>query len=376
MSESEVAFSHIFGIQSLLMLPIFMRGDFWGSVAFQNHKSEQLFDENCIDLLRSASHLCANAVMRTEMQEEIADKNETNRVIFNTVPVGLTIFDSKFKCLDCNKAVLQMYGISKRQYLNSFFYLSPEYQPDGSRSIDKQFEMMKRTINGEKIKAEWMHRSPEGELIPCEITMTRMRIKGKYFGLGYAYDLRHIKKLEQNIQWLESEVDKIYYDPLTGIFNRRYFDMNLQRLVKSFARSGGSFSFMMVDIDRFKRYNDTYGHREGDNCLITVAETLVNCVMRADDFVARYGGEEFAVVLPNTDENGARQIAEKLLESVRNCKIPHENNDALDYVTISIGVTTGCIDQSTNGDDFIKRADEMLYESKQSGRNKYSFAPL
>jgi diguanylate cyclase (GGDEF)-like protein len=97
---------------------------------------------------------------------------------------------------------------------------------------------------------------------------------------------------------------------------------------------------------------------------------------RDDDFVARYGGEEFVAVLPNTDEYGARLIADKLLQAVQDCKIPHKENAAAEYVTVSIGVTTGRVTHMRNGDEYVKRADEMLYKSKQGGRNKYNFKEL
>jgi diguanylate cyclase (GGDEF)-like protein/PAS domain S-box-containing protein len=376
MSEGEIAFLSLFGVKSFLAVPVFVHNQFWGSIVFQDHKKERYFDEENMDLIRSAARLCVISIIRAEMRNDIADKNEINRIMFDAAPVGLVMFDDELKYVDCNKTALQIFGITKRYYLNKFFDLSPEYQPDGSKSLDKQLDVMKRTINGEKNKLEWMHISSDGEMIPCEITLTRMKNKGKYFGLSYIYDLRNIRKLEQSVKLLESEVDKIYYDPLTGIYNRRYFDQHLQRIIKSLSRSNSLLSLMMIDIDRFKKYNDTYGHKEGDNCLKIVAETLGHCIMRVDDFVARYGGEEFAVVLPNTDEDGARQIAERLLDSIRNCNIPHGKSDAADHVTISIGVTVGIVDLKKSGDDYIRRADEMLYESKKGGRNRYSFAPL
>ncbi len=128
---------------------------------------------------------------------------------------------------------------------------------------------------------------------------------------------------------------------------------------------------MMVDIDYFKRYNDTYGHMEGDNCLKKIAKVLHDNMYRADDFVARYGGEEFVVVLPNTNETGASLMAARLMESIRNCRIPHKNSDVSEYVTVSIGVVTGMVEYSHSIDTYIKRADELLYESKQSGRNRF-----
>ena len=182
--------------------------------------------------------------------------------------------------------------------------------------------------------------------------------------------------LEDYILHLKSEREKIYYDALTGIYNRRFFDENLDRIVKTLSRSGGFLSLMMIDIDNFKDYNDTYGHSAGDACLKTVADLLSKSITRADDFIVRYGGDEFAVVLPNTDEDGACLLAEKMLEIVRTQAIAHKKNSDSGIVAISIGVTTGRVDTSHTADDYLKRADELLYMSKQSGRNKSTFEPL
>lgn len=162
-------------------------------------------------------------------------------------------------------------------------------------------------------------------------------------------------------------------DQLTGIYNRRYFDGNLKRIIKSHSRTDGTLGLLMIDIDYFKNYNDTYGHVAGDNCLRTVAAVMSNCITRDEDFIARYGGEEFVVVLPNTDINGVRFVAEKLLEEVYKCKIPHETSDIADYVTVSIGGTAGIVRHLQNGNNYIKCADTALYESKNNGRNKYTF---
>lgn len=182
--------------------------------------------------------------------------------------------------------------------------------------------------------------------------------------------------MEKSIRYLESEVDKIYYDPLTGIYNRRYINKNLGRLLLSPSRSKRELCVMMVDIDYFKKYNDTFGHSEGDRCLKIVAETLSHSLVQVDAFAARYGGEEFVIVLPDTDEASARTMAGQLLEAVRRCAIPHPKSDAAACVTISIGVITGKANGKYDDDDFIRYADEMLYRSKRGGRNQYTFARL
>jgi len=183
-------------------------------------------------------------------------------------------------------------------------------------------------------------------------------------------------KFMSRIIHLEAETEKVYIDGLTNIYNRRYFDEAIERELKSLSRAGGTLSLMMIDIDFFKKYNDTYGHSAGDDCLKIIAKILSESVKRTDDFVARYGGEEFVAAMPNTDEAGACKIAEKMLENIWERNILHEQSDAASCVTVSIGVATGSVTRNSTADDFIKRADEMLYKSKQSGRNRYNFKYL
>ena len=376
MADDEVAFLQTFGIKSAFMAPIFTCGEFWGCVIFLDHITERAFAEDHMDFMWSAARICSNTIIHAEMEREIAEKNELNSVMFNAAPVGLSTFDDNCNFLNCNETVLAMYGVTKQYYLDNYFNLSPGYQPDGIKSRDKMLGVMKRALGGEKLVLEWMHCTPSGDPVPCEITLMRIKQGERYIGLNYVYDLRHVKKMEEDIRLLRTEAKKVYYDALTGIYNRRYFDENLNRVIRSLSRPGGMLSLMMIDIDFFKNYNDTYGHSEGDTCLVAVADILSKSIPRTDDFVARYGGEEFAVVLPNTDEGGARIIAEKLLENTRNCSIPHGQSAVAKYVTVSIGVTTGRVDHTQKGNDFVKRADEMLYLSKQNGRNRYSFASL
>lgn len=169
---------------------------------------------------------------------------------------------------------------------------------------------------------------------------------------------------------------KVFFDALTGIYNRRFMEEKLESYVKSLSRSRSRISIMIIDVDFFKLYNDTYGHDAGDTCLKLVAQALSKCFTREEDFVARYGGEEFVVALPYTDEFGADLIATKLLDSVRSLKIPHAKSGVADYVTVSIGGTTVDVKHDHSCIDYIKCADKALYLSKTNGRNRYTHTAL
>jgi len=201
----------------------------------------------------------------------------------------------------------------------------------------------------------------------------------EFFAHEYGKLLRHLRKsihfadriangLFKNNLVLD---EKVHFDALTGIYNRRFMDDNLKRGIKSLSRSNGVLSIMMVDIDYFKNFNDAYGHKLGDACLIAVAKTLSETA-RMDDCVIRYGGEEFVILLPNTDEAGVGITAARLLKSIRSLGIPHKNSDIADHVTISIGATTIKVKLSHQYMDYIQRADEALYMSKNTGRDKYT----
>lgn len=158
-------------------------------------------------------------------------------------------------------------------------------------------------------------------------------------------------------------------DGLTGIANRRRFDLHLDDEFRRAKRSAAPISLIMIDVDYFKAYNDHYGHQHGDECLARIAETLSRQLHRARDLVARYGGEEFTVILPDTDADGALQVAEAMRSEVENLGIEHAGSGVSGGVTISLGVSTMVPEQSTKSASLIHAADRALYQAKRSGRN-------
>ncbi|MTW20044.1 diguanylate cyclase domain-containing protein [Allochromatium palmeri] len=163
-------------------------------------------------------------------------------------------------------------------------------------------------------------------------------------------------------------------DGLTQIPNRRHFDQKLKEEWGRLTRNAKSLSLLMIDIDQFKFYNDHYGHGAGDECLRQVAQALYQVPQRPVDLVARYGGEEFAVVLPETDEEGAAHLARRLLEAVRALGIEHAYSDVAPQVSISIGVATHSPQHPKHNAEALKRsADQALYQAKSQGRNRVGF---
>lgn len=157
-------------------------------------------------------------------------------------------------------------------------------------------------------------------------------------------------------------------DALLGIANRAHFNERLEQVCAMARRSVRPVGMVLVDVDDFKRYNDRYGHLQGDACLQAVAQAIQGCVHRETDLVARYGGEEFAVILPDTDLDGAYAVAQRMVEAVRALGWVHESSQAAQVVTISAGVHSQ-IPTGAGAKMLVNKADEALYRAKSVGRN-------
>lgn len=165
-----------------------------------------------------------------------------------------------------------------------------------------------------------------------------------------------------------------FIDGLTGIANRRRFDEHFQAEWQRARRSGTELSLILMDIDQFKPFNDTYGHQTGDSCLTLVGQALSNSTNRPGDMVARYGGEEFVAVLPDTGREGVIRMAETIRDNVASLKITHETSSISEFVTLSMGLVTWTISGEKEPKSMIEAADKALYRAKESGRNQYKFA--
>ena len=159
-------------------------------------------------------------------------------------------------------------------------------------------------------------------------------------------------------------------DTLTGIANRRRFDDVLRQEWKRAARDNACLSLLFCDIDHFKRFNDTYGHQAGDDCLVRVAQAVEDTLNRPADLAARYGGEEFVGLLIETDSEGARLLAERVRARIEALDIEHSSSDVADVLTVSLGLASTVPTSGMRPEDLVELADRALYAAKQEGRNR------
>lgn len=179
-------------------------------------------------------------------------------------------------------------------------------------------------------------------------------------------------KLLQNSRELAAIAQR---DGLTGIGNRRAFDQRMDSEWRRCHRSHAGLGLLMLDVDYFKPYNDSYGHLQGDQALKQVADIIANAVGRAGDFPARYGGEEFAILSADSDRESLQQLAQKLCHQVAAAAIPHRSSGIADILTVSIGGAWRLAAPDQHQDSLIKAADQQLYLAKEQGRNRVVLEP-
>jgi len=289
--------------------------------------------------------------------------------VFENSADAISIVDKKGKFVEWNRTAELLYGFSSEDLKGSSFSF---FYPDRNE-MEKMLKELraKSFIRGYEIEMK----KKDGREIPCELSISLLKDKtGENIGsVCVARDLTQKKKTEKELKRRGDMLEQLAdLDGLTGIPNRRKFDQFLDAEYSRSSRFEHPISFILLDIDQFKRYNDFYGHTAGDEVLKKVASVLTDAIPRKEDLTARYGGEEFACILPETNNEGAITVATRILEKIRSLKIPHERSDVTAHLTASIGIATVKPDLA-KGDkrsDLIELADKALYRAKSQGRNQ------
>ena len=176
----------------------------------------------------------------------------------------------------------------------------------------------------------------------------------------------------EELKHLNEELDQMAHeDALTGIANRRCFDEVSRKEWDRGLRDQQPLTLLLLDVDSFKKFNDFYGHGAGDQCLHSIGQALKASIMRTSDVVARYGGEEFVVLLPNTDLEGAMDVAQRIIKHIDALALPHSRSKVASFVTLSVGVTYLIPTNQNTLTAFLAKADAALYKAKENGRHQY-----
>lgn len=282
---------------------------------------------------------------------------------------GLVMFDHDDRIVICNPqyvalfprtAALRVPGAPLREIMRKAVEWGDEVVPEGCQ-LEEWIEDTCASLRVEGVR----------EIHMADGRWLQSRVRPSSEGsLTVISDITAAKRTVAELAALNARLDSLANtDGLTGLLNRRAFDEMLTREFGRSARAGEPLSLMLIDVDRFKSYNDTYGHPQGDECLKAVGQCLQASLKRPADSAARYGGEEFVGLLPDTDTEGALVLAEAFRQAVRDLNIPHSGSEK-SRVTVTVGIATWAGDHSETQGDLVRRADSALYVGKEGGRDR------
>ena len=331
--------------------------------------------------IRTVPHIVSairDITERKQAEEALMESEEKYRSILNASPDDITITDLEGRILMVSPASKAMFGyepdydefigtwlvdfivsedVARAQSNIRLMYKGAHPTPNEYRGVRQDLSIFDIEVNSGFVY------NASGQ--PTKMVFIIRDITARKLAEQKILELVQQLEIEKNTAQLNSITDS-----LTGLGNRRYFDEALSTEFYRLKRSGSTLSLIILDVDYFKRFNDSYGHIAGDNCLRQIGTTLKTIVGRAPDIVARYGGEEFVVILPETKDNGAEALAERIRKTVEELAIPHSASDIAEHITVSLGVVTVYTTKLALPQQVVALADEALYCAKKRGRNR------
>ncbi|MCW8930070.1 MAG: diguanylate cyclase [Gammaproteobacteria bacterium] len=335
------------------------------------HK-EEIFAriENQLQIQRLNQQLAASEFNLRELLCEYQQQSDQLQQIVTLVVDGLIELNRSGNIQHANPAVEKLFGYSAKALHSvnlSRLFAEPYATQYKNLFSHNELESTKQGIFKEELNvknAEALGKRLDDTEFPIEFSLIK-NPSNKNMYLAIIHDITIFKNKEEQLLQLTN------IDPLTKLSNRRYFDDHFEKIWLQGQRNKTQIAFIMLDIDLFKQFNDTYGHQAGDDCLKKVAQSLQKNIKRPGDILARIGGEEFAIVLPETSKEGVIKIAEQLKKDVQALQITHSAS-SYKVITISLGIAIADSYQSSN--ILHQMADDALYQAKQSGRNQYILA--
>jgi diguanylate cyclase (GGDEF)-like protein len=298
------------------------------------------------------------------LEREVADNRRLLDDALAYMADGLVMLDRNARVLLCNDQYRALFPLTADirvpgAYFGDILRTSIERGEQTNVPPDKVQQWIRQSVATFARPGEQEIRLADGRWLTA-----RVRPSGDGGSLIVISDVTKMKQVEEKLSELNHRLAKLANtDGLTGLVNRRGYDIDFGREFARSKRGNTPLSLLLIDVDRFKAYNDTYGHPAGDECLRSVARCLKTVLKRPTDVTARYGGEEFAAILPGTSLAGAKQVAENVLEAVRAIKMPHIGSPA-GRVTVSVGIA------SCGGDLPTRSKEDLARAAKAAGRDR------
>jgi diguanylate cyclase (GGDEF)-like protein len=352
----------------------------------RKRNGEYLWVESSLKALRDSKtgtstgtlNVIRDITERKRIEQSRAFHHSLNRAIHDVSLDGILVVNNEGKVVSYNKGFSDVWRISTPD-IPEGRHEEAILAPDSA--LLPQIVLCVSDPEGFLQRVRELYENPDAN-DQCEIPLkdgrtlerysTCLRSEGgQYLGRVWFFrDISERRQAEKKLQDAYNAVEALAAtDALTGLANRRRFDDTLSSEWRRGLRDNTPLSLLMIDADLFKSYNDAYGHPRGDRCLKQVAEAAQNVAARAGDLVARFGGEEFAVILPNTDSNGALRLATEICDAMRARRLPHIDNP-FGVVTVSVGCATIMPAFGQHAVNLIELADEALYKAKHHGRNR------
>ena len=399
--------------QSILCTPLMNKGQLTAILYLENNLTTGAFTAARLKILNLLSSQLAISIENAKLYAELRESENRLNQFLEAMPMGVAVLDTNGQVSYLNKTGQQILGKPfledlKAQQIPEVYQL---YLAGTQQKYPPEQLPLARALKGETSSVDNIEIHQGDQIIPLETKGTPIfDDNGKViYAINAFQDITERKqreaerirfiqereaknaalqinqKLQQEIQEREraekdlekanQELSRLaVLDSLTQIANRRRLDEYLRLEWQRMRREQKPLAFILCDIDYFKRYNDTYGHQAGDECLQKVALAMRRAVKHPSDLLARYGGEEFAVILPNTDREGAHQVALAIQHYIQLLEIEHKQSTINQKITISIGISSTIPNWTTSSKELVKSADNALYEAKARGRNRiYQF---
>ncbi|MBV8635024.1 MAG: diguanylate cyclase, partial [Burkholderiaceae bacterium] len=298
--------------------------------------------------------------------EELAGTLNFNRQIIEHSDIGICVHRQDGQCIQANPAMSTIVGGTQEELLQVNFRNLESFKQFGALELADD-TLKNGNVHRLQVKAVTLF----GKELWLQCTFTSFVERGERFLLTLWRDVTAIQEAREELELGNRQLELLSTtDGLTGIANRRRFDDVLATEWRRAARQSQPLALAMIDVDLFKKYNDHYGHQDGDECLRQVASVLKRRICRAGDLVARYGGEEFVFLCPATTAETVLALAEAFRAELEKLALPHEQSP-FGVVTVSIGVAAMVPDNAEQANCFLLRlADEALYLAKRDGRNR------